>query len=127
MAVFGPTESYTCRAELVTVIEIENINLSDSLTYVVGSSASHTVEREGLKVTFSEEMVDETYANLTAVISIIDIQRWKGSNFVCRTKDNETMAIMLQYASLVRFQYQNENHFNQHRSSLSSHCSVSDV
>ena len=125
-----PTESYTCRADLVTFIEIENMNLSDSLGYRVGSSASQPiVEREGLRVTFSEEMVDGTHANLTAVVSILDIQRWNGSSFICRTTDNgnlgDRVTIICITGKILNIKL--KTIINQHRSSLSSQCSVSGV
>ena len=79
-----PTESYWCRADLVTVIAVQNSNLSEEFTYVVDVSFNQQIMGDGLEVLFSEQRVGRGPANLTAQMFIIDIQTWNGSNFICR-------------------------------------------
>ena len=90
-----PTESYTCRADLVTVIEIDNINLTGPFFYVAGFSRRPEVVREGLRVSFSEVKVGDTLFNLTAQLFVVDTQNWNGSNFTCGTRgrDNKDISI----------------------------------
>ena len=80
-----PTESYWCRADLVTTISIGNSTLSDAFTYVFDFSTDTHIMRDGLTVSFSEERVGNGLANLTAQLFIIDIQTWNGSIISCRT------------------------------------------
>ena len=76
-----PNDSYTCRADLVSFIAIENSALSDPFTYFVDISVRPQVMRDGLRVSFSEERVGNGLANLTAHMFIIDIQTWNRSIF----------------------------------------------
>ena len=80
-----PNDSYTCRADLVTLIAIENSTLSDPISYVVDISVRPQVMRDGLRISFSEERVGNGLANLTAQLFIIDIQTWNRSILSCRT------------------------------------------
>ena len=80
-----PTDSYTCRADLVTVIVIQNSDLADDFIYVLGISMKSQMNKDGVRVTFSSEEVENGLANLTAQLSIIDIPTWNNSTFSCRT------------------------------------------
>ena len=64
---YCPTESYVCKADLVTDIELDNKDLTQSLLYdITRPSSRHEIEREGLKVLFYNSTVIDGLSNLTA-------------------------------------------------------------
>ena len=81
-----PTESYWCRADLVTAIAIEKGDLS--FAYAAGFSNERQVT-EGLRVSFSEVGEMNGLANITAQLFIIDQQRWNRTNFSCRATSGD--------------------------------------
>ena len=88
-----PNDSYTCRADLVSSIAIENSALSDPFIYIVDIAGRSQIMRGGLIVLFSEERVGNGLANLTAQLFIINIQTWNGSIFSCRASGGGTNSI----------------------------------
>ena len=80
-----PTESYTCRADFVRAIVIDNSEWNSDLSYIFGVSMRNQSTVDGVKVTFSSEEVENGLANLTAQLSIIDIPTWNNSTFSCQT------------------------------------------
>ena len=88
-----PSESYWCRADLVTTILIGSSTLSDEFTYVFDFSMDKDLMKDGLRVLFSEERVGNGLANLTAQLFIIDIQTWNGSIISCRAQGGGNKSI----------------------------------
>ena len=79
-----PTESYWCRADLVSGIAIENSALSEPFTYAIDLFVRPQIMRDGLRISFSEERVENGLVNMTTQLFIIDIQTWNGSIFSCQ-------------------------------------------
>ena len=88
-----PTESYWCRADLVTTLSIGNSTLSDEFTYVFDFSMDKHLMKDGLTVSFSEERMGNGLANLTAQLFIVGIQTWNGSIISCRAQGGGNKSI----------------------------------
>ena len=79
-----PSQSYICRASHVSEMEIDNRNIPDPFLYDTGRESKRPlIERNGLRVLFSEMSVEDDLFNLTGQLFIIDKQTWNESNFTC--------------------------------------------
>ena len=120
------TEYYTCRADLVTGMEIDSSGLTDPFFYIVGFSRRLNIVKEGLRVVFSEGRVNGSLSNLTAQLFIIDQQTWNGSNFSCRAagRENKTFFVFVTgeiFLPIISFLHLYTFKLNIIRSSLPSH------
>ena len=103
--------------------------MADPFSYIVGFSRRLSVAKEGLRVEFTEVMVNNSVSNLTAELFITDQITWNGSDFSCRAGGRENRSIhvcmtgkislVILYTSLVLY--------ISIRTSLSSHWAVSGV
>ena len=86
-----PSESYTCTADGVSGIELDNENLSDPFLHIAGFSTRHEVLKQGLRVLLSEVKADgSTLFNMTVQLFIRDLQAWNGSILICRTTGSDS-------------------------------------
>ena len=70
-----PSESYTCRADFVGGLNwVFPLSPDDTINYGVSNPGrSDSVNRNGLKFTFSEKLVSDGVANITSQLTIENI------------------------------------------------------
>ena len=80
-----PDDSYSCRADCVTEIELDNEkHLASEISYDFrrGQRVAD-VESGGLRVVFSEVPLEGGLANLTAQLFLVDQHTWNWTNVTC--------------------------------------------
>ena len=79
-----PSQSFICKADRVREIEIDNDNLTDPFLYDTGRDSRRLqIEKEGLRILFSEILLENGLFNLTTQLFIIDKQTWNKTIFTC--------------------------------------------
>ncbi|CAI8044966.1 hypothetical protein GBAR_LOCUS24889 [Geodia barretti] len=80
-----PDRGYSCRADSVTEIEWDSRFLGSKISYDIHREKKDAdVRSGGLRVLFSEVLVEGGLANLTAQLFLVDQHTWNRSNATCQ-------------------------------------------
>ena len=91
-----PSQSYICRADSVLGMGWTSDLLMETITYSTVTESEEIIDRDGVRIHFSDERVGGGFANLTSHLFITDIYMVNGSTFTCvartlQNKDNVTL------------------------------------